>query len=55
MDATLNDKEILLFSNEFQKELVRLHESHASQSYWSKMIMPRHKIHNIILHLKVWL
>lgn len=53
MDSTLNEKEILLFSNEFQKELTRLHETHESHSYWAKMIMPRDKILQIINHLMV--
>ncbi|KAF2351905.1 Ribonuclease H-like domain [Trinorchestia longiramus] len=50
---SLTENEIKLFKNEFEKELVRLHESHDSpHSHWSRVIMPRQKIDQIIHHLK---
>ena len=51
--GSLTDQEVHLFGQEFQKELVRLHETKQSQSYWARMIMPREKIQQIVDHLKV--
>ena len=52
-DSSLTDAEVSLFQRLFTAEVTRLMHSSEEQNHWTRMIMSREKIQEIIAYIKV--